>query len=300
MSTIATTDGKPPLSDRGVRKSPQLSINSRCDWVTATTDDHDIGVNWLQMYLRYSKSGKFWESDLSFHGFQGRGVDGFKWLYNPKSEFYMVILSGSTSGMFWPDIVGQSKNVTRLDLAATALLVESDPTIIPNYYNALSNTDKAKREYALTENTGGGMTLYVGKRASSNFGRVYDKGVESGEFKPGVMIRYEVELKKPLSYGVAMEIAKQAIDTYPMEWRIASYVWSWFNERAITPIFEAEPVSIKPDVSIAISTSERKLNWLRTQVRPTVKQLCLMGMHRDVFNALGINAYIQPNLFEEG
>jgi len=287
-----------PPTNRGVRNFPLQSVSSRIDWLTATTQSDDIGLQWLTKYRTRADNEGLLQQEHSFKGFTGMGTDGFTWMYNPTTGWYMVILSSGTAAQYWRDIAPKSTNITRIDLAVTVLGVTPYEELIGDTYSAIDDENKRQRKYALLVSSDSGATLYVGSRYSMNYGRLYDKGVESGEYKPGNLFRYEVEIKKPASYNVAMELAHKIRRGEHQESMVLNYVYHWFYTRGVEPVFEADMNYVSPDIQARISTKDSQLAWLRTSVRPTVQRLLEAGFGKDVVEALELLKYKQLGLFD--
>lgn len=286
----------PPTTNRGVGFPNLLSLQSQVDWITATTKDDNVGLDWLNLYRKVVKGGLYYESERHLKGFAGMGIDHLAWLFNPKNGFYMVIASSAMASEVWPILIQGAKNVTRIDLAVTVLLVEEDRSFIVDRYNSIPDYEKDKRQYALIQNTRGGVTLYVGKRTSQNFGRVYDKGVQSESHQPGNRYRYEVEIHKPLAMPVSLGLAEAALKGEDVSRRIADYVYQWFLGRGVAPCWQYDNTRLEVSVDIGVSTLQKRLNWLRTQVKPTIQELIAMGLTSEVFEALSLKGYEQLTL----
>jgi DNA relaxase NicK len=129
----------------------------------------------------------------------------------------------------------------------------------------------------------GGSTVYVGARSSEQYGRVYDKGVQSRTREKGLWWRWEVEYKGKLSWLYANQLL-HAEDRVGL---ISSKVAHWFRSRS-THSYTASCIASCVQHSITKPSLERKLLWLSESVRPTV---CLLadrvGRDRVLF-ALGL------------
>jgi DNA relaxase NicK len=129
----------------------------------------------------------------------------------------------------------------------------------------------------------GGSTVYIGARSSEQYGRVYDKGVQSRTREKGFWWRWEVEFKGELSYLYANQLLQ--VDDRPG--LISSKVAHWFRTRC-THSYTASCIASCVQHSITKPSLERKLLWLSESVRPTV---CLLadkvGRDRVLF-ALGL------------
>jgi hypothetical protein len=290
----------PPLSNKGGRTVVLKKSSAAIDWITATSNNDAIGLQWLELYKRVKKQHPVWESSRYLKGFTGMGFDGLQWLYNPKSGFYMVVASSDTAASIWAELAQHAKNITRIDLAVTIEFSEPLELYILRQYDTLTQEEKIKRSYALVLNTEYGATMYVGKRSSQAYGRLYDKGVESDSHQPGNRFRYEVEIKKPMAQPVALGIMQGALKGQVQRALIADYVGEWFKARGVYVPWESGGNHLEIDVEVSVTTPIKRLSWLKTQVSPTVKELIDMGLGRNVIEALRLQDYVQPDLFDLG
>lgn len=117
---------------------------------------------------------------------------------------------------------------------------------------------------------------------------MYDKGAALGG-DPGKIWRYEVEIKKPQAVA---EI--EALWDAPSEqMHVLGFVHYWFDKRGCEPIF---PPTVAIDAIQApknLTSNEKTLHWLRTQVKPAVGRLLVAGHCEAVLEALGIPVFDQ-------
>jgi DNA relaxase NicK len=185
-----------------------------------------------------------------------------------------VQLSGERAQENWFMVHSSNAHVSRMDVQVTAQW-----TVMPPHlgYAAREDarrknaerTEKRRRKIAVHEDDEGGYTLYVGSALSEQFGRLYNKEVES----KGVYARswrFEVVLRN----SHATEMARYlALHSHQMT-RMETFVADWFAERGIAVPWERgeytvprmAPAREKPE-------SEKALQWLMTQVAPTVRWL---------------------------
>jgi DNA relaxase NicK len=130
----------------------------------------------------------------------------------------------------------------------------------------------------------GGITAYLGDRTSSYFGRIYDKEVESQDVAYTGCWRYEVECKA----AVAAEVARMAEGAQDLVAFAASYVWGWWYERGIQPIYTAGDAYREATSTRHSIADENTLGWLRQAVRPSVERLLGRGRILEVYDALGL------------
>lgn len=182
---------------------------------------------------------------------------------------------------------GTSGRVSRCDLAVTVLFQSPLPPI----REWPIQHDIARRADVTLVVPGGeeGGTLYVGRRGSQAFGRVYDKGAELGTIPPCLFWRWEVEYKREAAQTVAGACWTHADSQVRAEY-ICHQVADWFKTREIlTPPWHREQLGY-PVVrySSRIRSDQTTLSWLRRQVRPAVMRLHEHGHEDAVMRSLGV------------
>lgn len=207
---------------------------------------------------------------------------------------YMLRISGARALDAIPQLRALAPNITRIDLQVTVWYpAESDVIIRQQYARAFSDATvadrRARRKVTRWEGNDGGYTFYIGSRSSRAYGRVYDKHKESKDNEYAGAIRYEVELKdehanqafRLLRYGKTVK-----------EKQIVSFVAEWFMARGVRAdwTFELGLLELSP-VSRETSDTERRLKWLKTQVRHTVIELRKTVDASVILEALG---FLEP------
>lgn len=268
------------------------------DWVTMTSRDDAVGMEWYSMYMRYKKE-KLKEADNEFHfnnGFYaGSGIASMRWGYSDHLG-YIILISGADAERFWQHLEPGRHRVTRLDLCVD--FRPEKPTLMSQeLFAGLSKQRRA--EYPMLSlfiGPRGGDTLYVGSRHSQQFGRLYDKGVESGKEQPGVKWRAEVEYKKPLAGEMAGELILENSAT--RQQAIIDTVLHWFSDRGINVLPDSEnKLAINVSVEQRLTTAGRKLAWLHSQVQPSVQTLISLGLGREVMKSLALDEKAMAAIF---
>lgn len=264
-------------------------LDANVDWITVTSRESKIGHLWQEIYqqqrqeseaLKLMAVEKRWRI-MSYEGvgFQGSIRVGFS------EQLGWIVMASSSSAKIWSKLVGAKAKVTRIDLAVTQNFSIEIAEVPRRYYEALKDVDKRARNYSLIQNTKRGQTLYVGSRRSEKFGRLYDKGVQSGEALPGLSYRWEVEYKKPVSEELARALF--AVKERQAE-TITAMVFEFFDDRGIPPLFPKTGHAVELSTEARVTSLDRKLNWIRSQVRPSIGQLVMAGRSRELFDAFGI------------
>lgn len=214
-----------------------------------------------------------------YSGFAGGGLEwGRRW------DGVMVRLHGSTAQRWWSWVYWPGRSVTRLDVQTTVDLgrVDHDWGSI-QMGRALSARPRQGRPAAVDGilNQGKLRTLFLGKRSSDRYARLYDKGHESGLYPPGRFWRYEVEFKRLLAERAADRLWGEEDPGS----RAVGMVDAEFRSRGV-PL----PVAADSHPRICgrrdMPTQESRLLYLRTTVRPMIRKLMDAGLAAEVYRAL--------------
>lgn len=269
------------------------------DWLTVTCKTQVGGNNLLNTYNRHKEGS---QRGRRFFGFDCiKDENGLTWGKRLLDGLYIFIASGEVAGKVWRQVVPVATMVTRIDLAVDVWLGEPRDQVKQSARVALSPFLETRLKYTYITGVGGsgrvrtGDTLYVGSRNSNQFGRFYDKGLQTKTAEPNKWFRYEVEYKS----GAALQVAREAIELHPsvLGEFISCTVYDWFLSRQIPPLFN--PATDTPGLVIRSqmkqTTKERKLAWLRSQVKPTVQYLFEQGLRNETLRALDIDLVKIPD-----
>src|SRR5919108_4981638 len=105
---------------------------------------------------------------------------GYAW--DPDNVY--VLLSGDAAAKWWAEFAPYVDRVSRLDLAVTVRFPSRQDGLSRALYDGWPHGPVGRGKpplVRLEEGKNGGWTLKVGAKSSDRQGRVYDKGVESGE-----------------------------------------------------------------------------------------------------------------------
>jgi len=294
---------KPPYTNRGVTEqgfladfagkegafSVPLAVSAGLDWLTVTSQRDEDGYDWYDLFRLQPGLSEDWRNKW----YIGRKKTGFRWGYSEK-QGYIFMSTGETVPHIFNSVVPAAKNVSRVDFQVTVELTNPIETLAENYYAHMCKCKK--RKYTLITNNNKGKTLYVGSRQSSSFGRVYDKGVESKQAVAGKIWRYEIELKQPRSHKVARKLLElinpwdktEDIKRMDLTLAVLPTVYDWFDDRGVLPIFDRDGSNeLVVEIGRKVTTDEKKLEWLTTQVRPTIQYFLNKGLEERLEEALG-------------
>jgi len=204
------------------------------------------------------------------NGYTGSYVDGITW--GERADGAMVRLSGemaaehSHAALIWAD------NVSRIDFQVTL----QDSSTARNWAQiALGSFTQDPRvqagmtQYQRIVSSKGGESVYLGRRSSSRFYRIYNKTAESDGLWPATSWRFEVEYKPQRSQTWAAKVRERS--------------WTPEDTRAVVARAFADygfalPCQFLPrgwsDRSPREPTDDqRRLEYLRKFIRPMVGKL---------------------------
>lgn len=262
------------------------------DWLTITVSDTPGREMLLQKFQRIAEAlSMMGETKKSWgvRDYRGFKCGGARWGTRRTDD--ILILSGVDAQAYWRIFAAHATNCSRLDLAVTCQTRRCYPHLLDTYLAEIREIEGYKtRGYRIDKDVQNfGKTLYVGSRASDQFGRVYDKAAEQ---RDPVNIhrrwRYEVEYKNDYAREGLDNLLSldEPTDLPPL---IQNTVWFWFDHRGIPPLFERTSGKTEFEVAAKVTDTSRRLSWLSTQVRPTIQELMRAGLEEDVFRALGIS-----------
>lgn len=279
---LTNLDKKHRLETGGDMKQQEVAVEAHpsVDWLTVTSRTPASTYDLIRVAMAQIGDDKYLATESRpwhFQGFKGTSVEGACW--GTRGDEGIVILSGARCGLVWPVVAPRAERCSRIDLAVTVTLVVAQEGVATRGYGAALDKDVCSASIIL--NSRGGQTLYLGSRTSRYFGRLYDKSAEQGQ-APGAVWRYEVENKKPSAFPLLQSLMQSK---EPGAW-IGAYVWGWFAERGVTPMFARKDVNCAIEISGVVHSAERSLKWLSSQVKPTVQKLLIDGYGQEVYEAL--------------
>jgi len=273
-------------SNNGSNNLPSTAV-AAIDYLTVTTKTEARSASLLHALLA-SQKPEFWYENKAhpwkFKGFHGKAYEGIR--YGLRADEAIVMISGSKASELWLEIAPRGDKCTRIDLAVTVTYKNVVPGLARHAYEQWRQARSGTG--SLIENANGGSTAYIGSRQSRAMARMYDKGAEQGG-EPGLSWRFELEFKKPMSGEIILRLL-QAED--PAEF-IFSYLAMWAEARGISPIWYAANRESAIEIRGYVSSPDRQLEWLRTQVKPTIGRLIIADRLKDVIEALGLSKAIE-------
>lgn len=269
-------------------------VSAGIDWLTTTATDNLTA----KLLLREAENIQREESKRGFFTKPWRQSGYTGWQcgriqHGERTDSAIVRLTSDLADLEWFRCYQITERATRLDVQTTFRPSCGPNPFIHRVHKQLRRhfqTWERKPKLTTWSSNDGGLTLYLGARASDVYFRCYNKEVESADEDYAGCVRMELELKNGA--------VKPAIDflfaTLPPRRFALELIGSFARERGIVGLISTE---IPPPLNGGRSagTDELKsLTWLSTQVRPSVINLIQRRRLRDVLNALGLSEFVRP------
>jgi hypothetical protein len=207
-------------------------------------------------------------------------------------------LSGAHAFEHWTTLYPFASNCSRIDVQLTIFFPQDSLKVLHSLWSSIRRHRPAVGKAPLAtfiQCTNGAWTIYSGQRSTERMGRIYDKGVESGDPDLQGCVRFEAEMKGSAAAGVSRQI-------YTAEDRnaqIATEVSGFLGDRGVPGCF-LEVVSQLQLLSHwspvpQIADDCRTLSWLAGSVRPSIQRLVERGRYQDVVEALGLGRLVHKS-----
>jgi hypothetical protein len=282
----------------------EFSLEAGVDWLTCTAR-HPARVAALLAFghdmVRQEEGGGGVRKTFRWQGFSGWTAGGAGVGFNGYSS--LVRLSGPTARESATDAIGYADNISRLDVQTTVRVNGVSADLARNLYACVLGGRGGRGRpitRSLIQTSDGGDSLYLGRRISDSYGRIYNKSAEDKEVAEYPRWRYEIEFKRKMALAQAKAYA-QAPEKEA--WCVAR-VYHWFKDRGCPPSHSPVERVNNSGASRGDSAQARRIEWLKVGVRPVVKELALEYGWPDVLSLLGVpmsysESYINETLCQE-
>ena len=265
------------------------------DWFTCTANSKssktrlcNLGSRLIKKEAGYGNTKRNW----GFEGYQGFKSGGVA--VGTRDASSIVICTGREAREYWRECFDACDNVSRIDIQFTAT-AERSPTYTINRSRreAVRHAKPFRRapKITLVSEHRGSNTLYLGKRVSENFGRIYDKATESSQEVWEGCVRFEREVKG----NHALRLAKYLYPKRSHRERCLAEVQGFMQRRGVPYLASADKLKLLNSPR-RVTDVVRKREWLKKQVRPTVEQLAEYYSIDEIANWLGLSQLKQTNL----
>ncbi len=266
-----------------------LCMSAGIDYVTATTKPgirEKILSGLARTWFASREAEGYRPNQWSFNGYVGETIDGLS--YGQRYDSSIVRVSSDLARLHGRTVLRMSEHVSRLDVQVTLI----DDVVY---------ADWADRAYVDSRNDGrvtagitrtslrhdspDGAMFTLGSRVSERYYRIYDKKAESkGVWPPGSW-RWEIEYKGNRAVRVAAHLATDAWSAEACR----SVVQTGFSDYGIELPCARLPRSWRDASPREETDDEKRLEWLRTSIRPTIERLRETLGHAQMLEVLGLD-----------
>lgn len=275
-----------------LHNSSTVVLESQVDYLTVTTSSLHIGRRWeghLNALQRAEGAAGYDKGYLNVGPYVGYRVGRYGIAVTGQKT--LIQLSGEAASdqfsYFWKD----HDTITRLDVAVTYRTPNDDREVAARAYVDVVAHRTANPRAAmptLITNGDGGATLYIGKRTSSRFARIYNKQAEcesrhdlAGAERYDRAWRLELELHDVDAQAVGMMLS-EAGTPGP---KIRYYIGHYLTQHGIECPYDMSQTAELPRGFRRRSDRDTRLDWLGKTVKPTIdwlKSSCGEDQLRDI------------------
>jgi DNA relaxase NicK len=206
--------------------------------------------------------------------------------FGERHDGFLIQISGAASHRWVERLAELPGQVTRLDVAVTALMSQPVPDYVDRRFSRWQREPRlfgGVKRARLWMDESGGKTMYLGSSQSDTLLRLYDHGVRHGYAEPGKSLRWEAQLRRlPARAALAT-----LVNSSHSELAMGGLVYSLFSDRQVPPEWIYKEVRITP-ARRGTTDVQGKLDWLEKSVKGTVGTLIAHGYLDEVLCALGI------------
>lgn len=260
--------------------------NAGVDAITVVGQDHHSALPFYNEYdnirIRLG-TDTCKERPFYLHGYRGKQCGSVR--VGLKDDKCLLMVTGPEAERVFAISRQVHVKYTRIDLQVTLEMespVKSWAEDIYDAPNLREATERGKIHTSLVKSPTG-TTLYLNKRTSPTYARMYDKSEEYMGVL-GKFWRFEVEAKEDHSDRLGRILE----NLHEYETVALDYVTGWYGDRGIcVPVGPRDTVRL-PGVSTRTTSDEQTLAWLARQVRPSILALLSAGKGEEVERALGV------------
>lgn len=267
-------------------------LSAGVDWLTCSREDVKPGDEWDELATSLLHGSLEDGERVRLATWMGyAGLKSATMFYGWLARRSVVWMSGPHTPAHTCQLIQLASNVSRIDLQLTVEHTPADTSLGRiNYRRAASYEGRPGCKPIVSEihDTHHAHTVAIGSRISDQYGRHYDKGVESKLAAPGTIWRYEVEYKR----GRAKKIAEQIALSSKVPEVAARTVWRWWASRGVMPVAR-EPRGCLIDMRLAAPSKPDYLEWFERRLSRSVRRaIDSHGLHA-VTRALGLLPHIE-------
>lgn len=277
---------------------PHKIESAGVDWITASAprarEFEPLYERAQQLVIEEADAG----NDVSVWKWQGyQGIKAGGASVGRRRDGVICQLRSETAREHWQSIMPHAVNVSRVDLQLTARLEEAHTELIRAQYARLRRAKRLRGrplDATLIDSQTRGSSLYLGRRVSDRYARMYDKGSEERSSEPGTLIRWEVEYKKKTALQMAVGL-NQATSVDEVA---ASTVSEHFRSRRIQCAGLAVPGLEIPRAQSS-SNNATRMAYLRSVIAPMLGTLLKSYTVAELLEALCLDDESIKNRYDD-
>jgi len=262
-------------------------VSSGVDWLTATVHGEARramwGVKGPQVVSAQMAAGNR-RLDIRRLGYEGQ-ASGEVW-WGERKDSAILCLSGPLAERECSYVLSSAEHISRIDLAVTARLAPPQVNLAMTGYalaQKVGRNGALPFKCGLLQSTDGGETLYIGRRQSDVYLRLYNKGIESADPAYAGCWRWEAELKG----GAAESVGRECNRVADRASYVMGFVGHSFRQRGVPVPWTAADAPLVHEVGWRRSDHDRTIEWLKTSVAPALRRLQVAGLMRETALACG-------------
>lgn len=266
-------------------------VDSGVDWLTATARGKDARRSFLAQGEALLKEDAGAGVEITsarirdYSGWKGNGV-----FVGTRRDDDLIVLTSSRAAAQWQTVARAATNVSRLDLQVTVWTHGEQPALSRWYYQKCRRLPPQRgrpRTLSLIQTQPAGDTLYVNKRTSDSFGRVYDYATAHKKGEARTLWRYEVEYKRHLASSHAHSLLGERVHTATIEHTVAA----WYESRGVQRTWLLED-SLRPSKVLGDDREHDVLLWFESSLSKTVARAIKRYGVAAVLDSLHLSQYV--------
>jgi DNA relaxase NicK len=208
--------------------------------------------------------------------------------YGIRQQDDYLELQSDAAAQWWLAFEPMVSHVARIDLAVTWKPPRPRANLAHSLYQRvglLPDRGHNPPQLRYWETWQSGQTFYLGSVKSDRMGRIYDKGAQLRSLDPGVLWRFEVQLRNDPANVTARALAKDRSRGH----MIAALVATFFRQRRVDCEWAADLEDVPVVVHRNASDIESTKRWLMRTVAPVVARVGKELTRGEVFGLLGLS-----------
>jgi len=292
----------PPIADAALTREGVEEVYAGVDWISCSlpkeASTHWVWVSACRAIVEeIAQEGHKLEA-RTLNGYMGLAAGGS--FYGVRDDGAYVQISSYRADSYLSRIYRADLHISRLDVQVTVRFKHNRPELGRYWRQKASDANTAlpagrRRRIWNMEGDDGGYTLYIGSPTSDQRARIYNKAVQSEDPAYQRCWRFEVVFRNHLATSWTERIAGFGVLRADL---CAQIVETWLLGRGIKPpwFYRGAPITL-PLFNETPSDAEKKLTWLKEQVRPALRWLYENDRISEALQALGLEMVTED---EEG